>query len=167
MRNDIPDAPLSEGKHEELNIRKKWLEQAVYLLLLVATAFYVREAHNLPNYGDAGYVGASGFPLLVSLLIGVSIVLLMIINILSKPKKESELTIGIRRPFQVMLAVMVMTTSVFLLEWTGLIVAIMFLAFLIMKVGGETRYSLLLTLPPLLSLGIYAVFVLLLGVYFD
>lgn len=167
MRNDSPDAALDESKHATLTISKRWLELVVYFLLLGATAFYVREALNLPNYGDAGHVGASGFPLLVSILISVSIFFLIIFNLFSKPSQGSELSVEVGRPVQVFLAVIAMAATVFLLNWTGLIVAIIFLAFLLMKVGGETRYSLLLTLPPLLSIGIYAIFVLVLGVYFD
>ncbi|BBI54171.1 hypothetical protein HORIV_65920 [Vreelandella olivaria] len=68
---------------------------------------------------------------------------------------------------QVLLSMMVMVAVVLALEWVGLIVGITLLAFLLMKLGGENRYSLLLTLPPLLALGIYAIFVLVLGVYFD
>lgn len=167
MRDDIPDAPLDEGKHVTLTISKKWLELVVYFLLLGATAFYALEALNLPSYGDSGHVGASGFPLLVSILISVSVVLLIIINLFGKPGQESETYVEVGRPVQVFLAVMAMATTVFLLSSAGLIIAIIFLAFLLMKAGGETRYSLLLTLPPLLSIGIYVVFVLVLGVYFD
>ncbi|MCC5901538.1 MAG: tripartite tricarboxylate transporter TctB family protein [Halomonas sp.] len=167
MSNDNPDAPLEEGRHTTLKISKRWLELVVYFVLLAATAFYAREALNLPNYGSSGSVGASGFPLLVAMLISASLVLLVIVNLLNKPSSESELFIEVGRPAQVLLTVIVMIALVLALERVGLIIAITLLAFLLMKLGGETRYSLLLTLPPLLSLGIYVVFVLVLGVYFD
>ncbi|ASK21460.1 tripartite tricarboxylate transporter TctB family protein [Halomonas sp. N3-2A] len=167
MSNESSNTPLSEEGVKILKINKKWLELVIYLLLLIATVLYVREAVNLPSYGSSGSVGASGFPLLVSMLIGASLILLIVVNLLNRPSQESELFIEVGRPLQVLLTIIVMAAVVLTLEWVGLIVAITLLAFLLMKLGGETRYSLLLTLPPLLSFGIYAIFVLVLGVYFD
>ncbi|MGO2262567.1 tripartite tricarboxylate transporter TctB family protein [Halomonas sp.] len=160
------DAEAYEVTHKVLTIRKKWLELAVYFLLLIATALYANEAFNLPGYGSPG-IGASGFPLLVAMLIGSSLVLLIIASLLSKSSQESDSLVEISRPAQVLLSIVVMVAVVLALEWLGLIVGIALLAFLLMKLGGESRYSLLLTLPPLLALGIYAIFVLVLGVYFD
>ncbi|AZM97480.1 tripartite tricarboxylate transporter TctB family protein [Vreelandella venusta] len=167
MSNKSSNTPLSEEGVKKIKINKNRLELAVYLLLLVATGLYAREAMNLPSYGSSGSVGASGFPLLVSMLIGTSLILLIVVNLLNRPSQESELFIEVDRPLQVLLTVIVMAAVVLTLESVGLIVAITLLAFLLMKLGGETRYSLLLTLPLLLSFGIYAIFVLVLGVYFD
>lgn len=167
MSNESSNTPLSEEGVKILKINKKWLELVIYLLLLIATVLYAREAVNLPSYGSSGSVGASGFPLLVSMLIGASLILLIVVNLLNRPSQESELFIEVGRPLQVLLTIIVMAAVVLTLEWVGLIVAITLLAFLLMKLGGETHYSLLLTLPPLLSFGIYAIFVLVLGVYFD
>ncbi|MEL7979838.1 tripartite tricarboxylate transporter TctB family protein [Vreelandella titanicae] len=166
MSIESSDAETSEVVHKTLVIRKKWLELAVYFLLLIATALYASEALNLPSYGSPG-IGASGFPLLVALLVGVSLVLLIVASFLSKRSQESDSLVEINRPAQVLVSVIVMVAVVLALEWLGLIVGIALLAFLLMKLGGENRYSLLLTLPPLLALGIYAIFVLVLGVYFD
>lgn len=167
MYNDSSNTALDEGGYKILKIRKRWLELAIYFLLLVTSILYAREALNLPNYGASGSVGASGFPLLVSMLIGISLAFLIIFNLLSKSSPEGELFVEVGRPVQVLLTVIALTAIVLALEWAGVIIGITLLAFLLMKLGGETRYSLLLTLPPLLSLGIYAIFVLVLGVYFD
>nr|WP_283247398.1 tripartite tricarboxylate transporter TctB family protein [Halomonas boliviensis] len=134
--------------------------------MLAATALYANDALKLPSYSSSG-IGASGFPLLVATLMGVSLLLLIVVSFLSKPSQESDSLVEISRPAQVLLSMMVMAAVVLALEWVGLIVGIALMAFLLMKLGGENRYSLLLTLPPLLALGIYAIFVLVLGVYFD
>ncbi|CAM0557535.1 hypothetical protein EHLJMEHL_02627 [Vreelandella titanicae] len=160
------DAEAPEVANKTLTVRKKWLELAVYFVLLAATALYANDALKLPSYSSSG-IGASGFPLLVATLIGISLLLLIIVSLLSKPNQESDALVEISRPVQVLLSMMVMVAVVLALEWVGLIVGIALMAFLLMKLGGENRYSLLLTLPPLLTLGIYAIFVLVLGVYFD
>ncbi|MDQ7729650.1 tripartite tricarboxylate transporter TctB family protein [Halomonas sp. SpR8] len=166
MSIESSDAETPEVAHKTLVIRKKWLELAVYFVLLAATALYANDALKLPNYSSSG-IGASGFPLLVAMLIGVSLLFLIVVSFLSKANSESDSLVEISRPVQVLLSMMVMVAVVLALEWLGLIVGIALLAFLLMKLGGENRYSLLLTLPPLLALGIYAIFVLVLGVYFD
>lgn len=166
MSIENSDAETSEVVHKKIVIQKKWLELAVYFALLAATALYANDALKLPSYGSSG-IGASGFPLLVAMLIGVPLLLLIMVSLLSKPSQESDSLVEISRPVQVLLSMMVMAAVVMALEWMGLIVGIALLAFLLMKLGGENRYSLLLTLPPLLALGIYAIFVLVLGVYFD
>lgn len=166
MSTENSDEETFKVVHKRLVIRKKWLELVVYFALLAATALYANDALKLPNYGASG-IGASGFPLLVAMLIGVSLLLLIMVSLLSKPSQESDSLVEISRPVQVLLSMMVMVAVVITLEWVGLIVGIALLAFLLMKLGGENRYSLLLTLPPLLALGIYAIFVLVLGVYFD
>ena len=166
MSIESSDAETSEVVHKTLVIRKKWLELAVYFLLLIAIGLYANDALKLPSYGSSG-IGASGFPLLVAMLIGALLVFLIIISFLSRPNQDSDSLVEVSRPAQVLLSIIVMVAVVLTLEWLGLIVGIALLAFLLMKLGGESRYSLLLTLPPLLALGIYAIFVLVLGVYFD
>ncbi|WP_445010874.1 tripartite tricarboxylate transporter TctB family protein [Vreelandella stevensii] len=167
MSIENADTEASEVAHKTLLIRKKWLELAVYVVLLAAAALYANDALKLPSYGSSGSVGASGFPLLVAMLIGLSLLLLIIISFVGKPDQESDYLVEISRPVQVLLSIVVMVAVVLALEWLGLIIGISLLAFLLMKLGGENRYLLLLTLPPLLALGIYAIFVLVLGVYFD
>ncbi|MGO2240351.1 MAG: tripartite tricarboxylate transporter TctB family protein [Halomonas sp.] len=160
------DAEASEVKDKTLIIRKKWLELAVYFVLLAVTALYANDAFNLPGYGSSG-IGASGFPLLVTMLIGVSLVILIIVGFLSKESQGGDPLVEINRPMKVLLSVIVMIAVVLALKGLGLIVGFTLLSFCLMKLGGEDRYSLLLTLPPLLALSIYAIFVLVLGVYFD
>lgn len=158
----------SECKGEgvsDLKIRKKRLEIAVYIVLFIANAFYFNEALDLP--GAPRGIGAGGFPFLVSLIIGASLIALLVVSFATSPKEEVAPFVFIRRPVQVALAIAVMLAMVLSLPWTGPLVGIALLALLVMWLGGERRHLLLLGLPPLLSVGIYVLFVLVLGVYFD
>ncbi|UYG03363.1 tripartite tricarboxylate transporter TctB family protein [Halomonas sp. LR3S48] len=159
------DAETKEEVISEIRISKKGFEIFVYLVLFLLNAFYFKEALGLP--GSARGVGAGGFPLLVSLLIGASLLALLVVSLVTARKDEVEPFVAINRPVQVALTIAVLLAMVLSLPWTGPLVGIALLALLLMWLGGERRYLLLLGLPPLLSVGIYVLFVLVLGVYFE
>lgn len=159
------DAESKDDNALSLRIRKKWFEIFVYVVLFFVNAFYFKEALDLP--GASRGIGAGGFPFLVSVLIGVALIALLLVSLRDTPKDKIDPFVSIRRPVQVALVIAVMLAMVMSLQWTGPLVGIALLSLLVMWLGGERRYLLLLSLPPLLSIGIYVLFVLVLGVYFD
>ncbi|MCE8005159.1 tripartite tricarboxylate transporter TctB family protein [Billgrantia ethanolica] len=159
------DANAKDDVVSELRLKKKWLEIFVYVVLFLVNAFYFKEALELP--GAARGVGAGGFPVLVSLLIGVSLVALILVSLIAAPKNDADAYVTVSRPVQVALTIAVMFVLVLSFRAIGPLVGIALLALLLMWLGGERRYLLLFSLPPLLSAGIYVLFVLVLGVYFD
>ncbi|PAU74761.1 tripartite tricarboxylate transporter TctB family protein [Halomonas salipaludis] len=159
------DAEARDDVVSEIRISKKGFEVFVYIVLFLVNAFYFKEALGLP--GSARGVGAGGFPFIVSLVIGASLLALLVVSLVVPRKDEVEPFVAISRPAQVALTIAVMLAMVMTLPWTGPLVGIALLALLVMWLGGERRYLLLLGLPPLLSVGIYVLFVLVLGVYFD
>lgn len=159
------DADDKEEVVSEIRISKKGFEIFVYIVLFLVNAFYFKEAMDLP--GSARGVGAGGFPFIVSLVIGASLLALLVVSLVVPRKDEVEPFVAVRRPVQVVSVIVVMLAMVLSLQWTGPLVGIALLALLVMWLGGERRYLLLLGLPPLFSVGIYVLFVLVLGVYFD
>lgn len=159
------DSEAKDDDVSEVKISKKWFEVFVYIVLFLVNAFYFKESLGLPESPRG--IGAGGFPFLVSLIIGASLIALLGVSLVAPRKGEVEPFIAVRRPVQVVSVIVVMLAMVLSLPWTGPLVGIALLSLLVMWLGGERRYLLLLGLPPLLSVGIYVLFVLVLGVYFD
>lgn len=165
MSNVSHNAEPENEELSELKIKTKWLEVFVYVVISIITLLYIKSALELP--GSPSGIGPRGFPLLISVLIGVSLVALFIVSLKAKPEVGVDTYVTINRPLQVALVVATMFVFVIALQWIGPLVSIAVLALLVMWFGGERRYVLLLTLSPLLSIGIYVLFVSVLGVYFD
>ncbi len=166
---------MSHASHEQphesqaataVKVSQKWLEVAVYTLILGADIFYTLEALALPGASAPGSLGAGGFPAIVGVVSGILLLMLIGKSVMKTKLGIVDMRVFVHRPLQVIAVMMVMMAQVVIINVVGPIIGIILLAFLVMWLGGERRYVLLLTIPPLLSLGIYAIFVLMLGVYF-
>ena len=131
------DSETKDDVVSEVKISKKWFEVFVYIVLFLVNAFYFKESLGLP--GSARGVGAGGFPFLVSLLIGASLLALLLVSLIAPRKDEVEPFVAVRRPVQVALVIAVMLAMVLSLQWTGPLVGIALLALLVMWLGGERR----------------------------
>lgn len=155
------------GKMYVLNIKRKWAEISIYILLIALNIFYYTQALELPFYTSAGGIGAGGFPVIIAVANLLLLMGLVVISLKEKRKETTSLTINIPRPIYVLAAIALLLCEVSLLSFLGPIVTIALFSFLLIWVAGERRWRLLLIIPPVLAASIYAVFVLALGVYFD
>lgn len=153
-------------KHPEFRISLTWVELAIGLIFLIMGGYYMIEAMGLPKPRNPNAIGAGYFPVIVATGILTTVAMLLCFSLVKRLRKAKVDIVFIRRPFSVLAAMLILLGQVLLLESMGVIACTAAFSALLMVAAGERRLVYLVSIPLALTLGIYVVFSLALGVPF-
>lgn len=143
-----------------------WLEVVFGLVLLLIVGNYLYEATQLPNPMNPKAVGAGDFPMMIAIGTLIAVFLMCCHGLVKIFREKEHERVEFSRPLSVIVAILVLVGIGGFLDSLGAIIATAGLSALIMIAVGERRPLQLIAVPLGLALGLYAVFVLALGVYF-
>lgn len=156
----------SDASDKTIRLSLVWVELVTSILLAAIVVGYLIEAYALPSPYNAKSVGAGEFPIIIGYSTLIPLILLIIKSVANIVRKVPPKEVAISRPLSVLLAMVVLIVQTLLLDKVGLIIGIAVFSALLMLTAGERRPAFFIGVPLALALGIHAVFVLVLGVYF-
>ncbi|WP_157699357.1 tripartite tricarboxylate transporter TctB family protein [Pseudomonas sp. M30-35] len=159
----------SDALQEEtsgLHVPLVWLEFAVGLILLGAAGYYMHGALMLPKPLNVHALGAGDFPIIIATGLLGALLLLLALSLVKIIKGVQTTVVSISRPLAISVGVLVLLGHAMSLETIGASVSTAVFAALIMLVSGERRPMPLLLIPLALTVGVYLVFSVALGVPF-
>lgn len=157
----------SQKKSElAIQVPMVWLEVLFGFILLVIVGSYLYEAIKLPSPMNAKSMGAGDFPMIIAIVTLVAVFVMFCIGLVKIFKEKEHELVAFSRPVWVVAAILVLVVIGAFMETLGALAASAILVALLMFFAGERRPLQLITVPLGLALGIYAVFILALGVYF-
>lgn len=157
----------SKDDHQAIRLSLTWVELITCLVLLAIVSGYLVEAFALPAPYNAKSVGAGEFPVIIGIATLIPLISLIVISLANIIRNAPSKTVIINRPLGVLLAITVLIAQVLLLDKVGLIIGIALFSALLMLAAGERRPAFYIGVPVALALGMYVVFVVVLGVYFS
>lgn len=168
MKEITTDATeFGKGNQQALRISLTWLELVVSFFLLAVISGYLVEAFALPSPYNKKSVGAGEFPIIIGIATLIPLLLLMALSLSKLIRNVEPQYVTISRPLGVVSAMGILIVQTLLLDKVGLIIGIAVFSALLMLSAGERRPAFFIGVPMALSLGMHAVFVLVLGVYFS
>jgi len=165
-KTTTPSTDDGKGDDQALRLPLTWVEFVTYFILSAIIAGYLVEAFALPSPYNEKSVGAGEFPIIIGIATLIPLTSLIIITLAKILRNVPPETVTISRPVGVLLAMAVLIVQALLLETVGLIIGIALFAALLMLAAGERRPAFYIGVPVALALGMYVVFVFVLGVYF-
>lgn len=167
--NKTTAASIEDSKADDQAIRLSLtlVELIVCFILLAIVSAYLFEAFALPAPYNEKSVGAGEFPIIIGLGTLIPLISLIIITLSKIIRNVPPDTVTVSRPVGILLAMAVLIAQALLLETVGLIIGIALFAALLMLTAGERRPALYIGVPVALALGMYVVFIYVLGVYFS
>lgn len=153
-------------EHDRIRLPARALTIAVGIGLLCIVARYTYEAYALPKPLNPVDVGAGGFPKLIAVTTLAALGMLLAANMFIPAAKAEDDQVVVRRPWFVLLASIALVGQAVAFEVLGPVICVGLFALLIMAAAGERRLLHLAGVPAALSLGIYVIFALVLGVHF-
>ncbi|NVK42848.1 MAG: tripartite tricarboxylate transporter TctB family protein [Oceanospirillaceae bacterium] len=143
-----------------------WLELVFGLVLLLVAGTYLYEAAKLPDPMNPKAVGAGDFPMIIAIGTLIAVFLMCCHGLVKIFREKEHERVELSRPLSVIIAVLILGGIGAFLDSLGAIIATAGLSALLMIAVGERRPLHLIAVPMGLALGLYAIFVLALGVYF-
>lgn len=137
------------------------------VVLLGVFALYGWQAMRLPGPMNPNGIGIGEFPMIITVASLVAVLLMLGLGVIKCLRRTTRQVVTVSRPVSVVLAVLVLVSVGMYLDRLGPIIGVAVLGALIMLVVGERRPLQIIAVSLGLSLGLYAVFVLALGVSFS
>lgn len=137
------------------------------VLLLGVFGLYGWHALQLPGPMNPNGIGVGEFPVIISVASLVAVVLMLCLGVIKCLRRSAQQMVTTCRPLSVVLAVLVLVGIGSYLDKLGPVLGVAVLSALTMLVVGERRPMQIISVSMGLSLGLYAVFVLALGVSFS
>ena len=159
-------AKTHRRQERTIQIPLAWLELLFGLVLLIGVAVYLYEATQLPVPINPKAVGAGDFPMMIASGTLVAIFMMCCQGLWKVFREKKPVLVSLNRPVSVIIAMLVLGGIGAFLDALGVIIAMVSLSALLMVAAGERRPLQLIAVPLGLALGLYAVFVLVLSVYF-
>ena len=157
----------SQQKHEPaIKLPMVWLEVVFGFILLFVIGSYLYEAIKLPRAMNAKAMGAGDFPMIIAIGSLVAVFVMFCFGLVKLLKEKDHELVAFSRPVWVIAAMVVLVVIGSFLEYLGAISGVGSLVALLMFLAGERRPIQLIAVPLGMALGLYAVFILALGVYF-
>lgn len=167
----MKEATTSDGysKSEGRTIRLPlpWIELVTSIVLLAIISGYLVEAFAMPSPYNEKSVGAGAFPIIIGVATLIPLVSLLITSLVKILRNIPSEDVSISRPLGVLLAMVILILQALLLDTVGLIISIALFSALLMLAAGERRPVFIISIPIAFALGMYVVFVGVLGVYFS
>ena len=135
--------------------------------LLCVFGGYCWDALTLPGPVNPNGIGVGEFPLIIAVSALLAVALMLCLGVIKCFRGSNQEQVEIFRPVSVVLAVLVLLSIGTYLDSLGPIIGVAGLSSLIMLVVGERRPVQILAVSLGLSFGLYAIFVLALGVSFS
>lgn len=157
----------SKGDGQAIRLSSTWAELTTCFILLIIVSGYLFEAFALPAPYNEKSVGAGEFPIIIGVATLIPIISIIVISLANIIRNVPSETVIISRPIGVSLATAILIVQALLLDKVGLIVGIALFSALLMLAAGERRPVFYIGVPVALALGMHAVFVGVLGVYFS
>lgn len=137
------------------------------VVLLGVFGLYGWHALQLPGPMNPNGIGVGEFPVIIAVTSLVAVVLMLGVGVLKCLRRSVQQMVTTCRPLPVVLAVLVVLGIGTYLDKLGPLIGVAVLSALTMLVVGERRPMQIIAVSLGLSLGLYAVFVLALGVSFS
>ncbi|MBT2295325.1 tripartite tricarboxylate transporter TctB family protein [Pseudomonas fluorescens] len=137
------------------------------VVLLGVFGLYVWHAMQLPGPMNPNGIGVGEFPVIIAFASLVAVALMLCLGVIKCFRRSAQQVVTTCRPLSVLLAVLVLVGIGTYLGRLGPIVGVAALSVLTMLVVGERRPMQVIAVSLGLSLGLYAVFILALGVSFS
>lgn len=137
------------------------------LILLGVFGWYGWAALQLPASLNPNAIGVGEFPTIIAVAALVSVVLMLCLGVLRCMRRSPEDVITTCRPLSVVLAILLLLGIGSYLDKLGPVIGVAALSALLMLVAGERRPLQITAVSLGLSAGLYAIFVLALGVSFS
>ena len=136
-------------------------------VLLGVFGLYGWSALQLPGPMTPNGIGVGEFPVIIAGASLVAVVLMLCLGAIKCFRRPAQQVVTICRPLSVVLAVLVLLAIGIYLDRLGPLIGVAGLSALTMLFVGERRLMQIIAVSLGLSLGLYAVFVLALGVSFS
>ena len=137
------------------------------VVLLGAFGLYGWHAMQLPGPMNPNGIGVGEFPVIIAVASIVAVALMLGVGVIKCVRRSAHPVVTTCRPLSVVLAVLVLLGIGTYLDRLGPLVGVALLSALTMLAAGERRPMQIIAVSLGLSLGLYAVFVLALGVSFS
>ncbi|WP_277374343.1 tripartite tricarboxylate transporter TctB family protein [Pseudomonas sp. AA-38] len=137
------------------------------VVLLGVFGLYGWHALQLPGPMNPNGIGVGEFPVIIAVTSLVAVVLMLGVGVLKCLRRSAQQMVTTCRPLPVVLAVLVVLGIGTYLDKLGPLIGVAVLSALTMLAVGERRPMQIIAVSLGLSLGLYAVFVLALGVSFS
>lgn len=137
------------------------------VVLLGVFGLYGWHAMQLPGPMNPNGIGVGEFPVIIAVASIVAVALMLGVGVIKCVRRSAHPVVTTCRPLSVVLAVLVLLGIGTYLDRLGPLVGVALLSALTMLAAGERRPMQIIAVSLGLSLGLYAVFVLALGVSFS
>lgn len=135
--------------------------------LLGVFGLYGWHAMQLPEPMNPNEIGVGEFPVIIAVTGFVAAALMLCFGVVKCVRRSAQQQVAISRPLSAGLAILVLVGGGICLDRLGPVLGVALLSALTMLVVGERRPMQIIAVSLGLSLGLYAVFVLALGVSFS
>lgn len=166
-KNTTASTAASKGDDQTIRLSLSWVELVTSFILLAIISGYLVEAFALPSPYNENSVGAGEFPIIIGIATLIPLLLLMVVSLTNILRNVTPIIVTVSRPIGVLLAMAILIIQTLLLEKVGLIIGIALFSALLMLAAGERRPAFFIGVPMALALGMHALFVVVLGVYFS
>lgn len=143
------------------------LDVLAAVALLGVFGWYCWDALQLPASMTPNGIGVGEFPLIIAVATLVAVALMLCLGVIKCLRRSAQKVVATSRPLSVVLAILLLLGIGSYLDKLGPVIGIAGLSALVMLVAGERRPIQIIAVSSGLSAGLYAIFVLALGVSFS
>lgn len=159
--------PGSRNAEPALKAPAGVLDVVAGVVLFAAFSLYGWYAWQLPGPMNPNGIGVGEFPLIIAVTSLVAVALMLAVGVVKCVRRSAHPVVTTCRPLSVVLAALVLLAIGAYLDRLGPLIGVAVISALTMLAAGERRPMQIIAVSLGLSLGLYAVFVLALGVSFS